>query len=318
MTYLPVRLSTLKQSIPLGFDLYLQLPHKIIKYVNNDDFIENEQIVSLKSKKVRKLFINDDDENKYQEYMDRCLSDAMNDDSLDTNQKAEIVVGASESNAERIMADPHSQKSYNTAQNTANKLIEVLSSNDEILKSIFDHKFEEGSDDHDARMHKHAVNTSSLCISFAEFLGLDKGMTEALGIAGLFHDIAYGQGTDVSKALYFKAMSDMSADELTMYKEHPKTAAEILQDKKYASKDVIDLILIHEERQRGNGFPNKVGKLERHQEVIALCSYYDQRVTCFNEDRSEVIKDLIVSQLGNFELDTINKFKEFISKTGLK
>jgi HD-GYP domain-containing protein (c-di-GMP phosphodiesterase class II) len=318
MGYLPIRISTLKQDITLGFSLYLQLPHKTIKYIAPEDFIEKEQIDVLKSKKVRKLYVTDDEESLYQEYMDRCLNETMNDANVSTDVKAQMVTDASEATAERIMADPHSQKSYNSAQKTAETLIQVLSTNDELLKGIFDHKLSEENDDWDARMHKHAVNTSSLCISFAEYLKLPKEMSQHLGMAGLFHDVAYGQMSEDEKRLFFIPMKEMSAAEMTKYKEHPKLAAEILQDKDYAIKEVIDLILVHEERQGGNGFPNKLPKLELQQEIIALCSYYDQRVTCFNEPRSEVFKDLVVSQLGNFELTTINKFKEFMTKAGLK
>ena len=316
--YLPVRLSTLKPSIQLGFNLYLQLPHKTIKYIASVDDIEIIQIENLKLKKVRKLFIDDTEENKYQEYIDRCLNATMSDDSLSTDKKAEVVVGASEASAERIMTDPHSQKSYDSAQNTAGQLINVLSQNDEILKGIFDHKLDEESDNQEARMHKHAVNVSSLCISFGEFLKLPKETIEQLGIAGLFHDVAFGQVEQNVKDLFFKPIESTSSEELIAYKEHPKLGGEILQDKEFASKEVINFILTHEERQGGNGFPNKISKLDLAQEALALSCFYDQQVTCFNLDRKEVLKELAISQLGNFELTTINKFKEFIIKVGLK
>lgn len=318
MSYLPVRLSTLKKDIQLGFDLYLQLPHKTIKYVDSVDHIEQERISNLKSNKVRKLYILDSDESKYQEYVDRCLEDTMNDDSVSSHDKAGVVVGISEGNAERIMEDPHSQKSYNLAKDTANKLIDVLSKNDEILKGIFNHKLDEESNTFDARMHKHAVNTSSMCISFGEYLKLPLEIIQSLGIAGLFHDISFGQVEDNFKSLFFKPIADMSAEEMTLYKTHPKIGAEILQDKDFASPEVIDLVLSHEERLNGGGYPNKISKLEIHQEIIALVSYYDQRTTCFNENREDVLADLAVSQLGLFNLDTIKKFKEFIAKAGLK
>jgi HD-GYP domain-containing protein (c-di-GMP phosphodiesterase class II) len=318
MSYLPVRISTLKNDVVLGFDLYLQLPHKTIKYVLAEDSVEESKLKSLKERKIRKMFILDQDEKKYQDFMDRCLSEAMSDDSLGLEQKSQLVVDASENNAEKIMADPHSQKSYHTAQDTTKKLIEVLASNDELLKGIFDRVIDNENADDASKMHKHSVNTASLCISFAEYLKLDKDTINALGVAGLFHDIAYGQMNSKAQELFFKPLANMTADELTLYKTHPKVAAEILQDKDFASPKVIELILAHEERQGGNGFPNKLAKLSLAQEVLCLSAYYDQRLTCFGENRSDVLKDLAISQLGNFELTTINKFKEFLNKAGLK
>lgn len=318
MGYLPVRLSTLKEDITLGFDLYLQLPHKTIKYIDSNDIIEIERISNLKAKKVRKLYILDSEEELYQTYIDRCLDEAMNDSSISLEDKSSLVLNASENNAERIMADPHSQKSYNLAKNTASKLIEVLSQNDELLKGIFDHKLSEEADSHESRMHKHAVNTSSLCISFGEYLNLSKDSIQNLGIAGLFHDISFGQVKEDFQKLFFIPLNSMTAEQMTLYKTHPKIGAEVLQDKDFASAEVIELILSHEERLNGGGYPNKLNKMSMEQEILALTAYYDQRVTCFNEKREAVLEDLAINLIGMFTLDLIKSFKAFLAKSGLK
>ena len=105
MGYLPIRVSTLKSDIKLGFDVYIQLPHKLLLYARGLDDIEAHRIKYLKGKKVRKLFINDNEENKYQEYIDRCLSEAMQDSSISLEEKAGLVVGSGEATAKRIMEE---------------------------------------------------------------------------------------------------------------------------------------------------------------------------------------------------------------------
>jgi HD-GYP domain-containing protein (c-di-GMP phosphodiesterase class II) len=313
--YLPIRTSTLKKDQKLGFDLFIQLPHKLIHYIRSEDDIEESRLKNLKKKKVRKLYIQEDDEDKYQIFIDRCLETVMNDDSISIDEKSSIVVGASEATAERIMEDPNSKKSYNAAHTTATNLMKVLA-NDEILKGIFDHQSAEDSTQ-DYLMQKYAVNTSSLCISFAESLGVDKETIEFLGVAGLFHDVGYTQYEDEYKKSFFKRMDELTADQMTKYKEHPLLGARILQDKEYASETVIDLILVHEERVGGNGFPEKKSKLDMIQQIIGLCSYYNREVTIFNRSRDEVYEDMAVSQLGNFDLELIKKFKAYLKKTGL-
>ena len=317
MGYLPIRVTTLKGQVKLGFNVYVQLPHKVLLYARSTDDIEEHRLKYLKNKKVRKLYINDTEESLYQDYVDRCLMSAMSDDSVSLEEKSSLVVNAGEATAEKIYEDPHSKKSYDAAQNTATNLINVLAQNDEILKGIFDHKIEEGNDSHDTRMHKHAVNTSSLCISFAEYLGLPKPQVELLGVAGLFHDVAYSQFTEEEKPLFFKPMADMEASELTRYKEHPEQGAKILQDKDFASPEIMDLILIHEEKRNGNGFPNKVMSLETIQEVLCIAAFYDREITCFGKERDTVLEDFNVNQLGNYDLDMMKKFKAFIKKAGL-
>lgn len=317
MNYLPVRLSTLRQSITLGFDLYLQLPHKIIKYIDNNDFIEKDQINSLKSKKVRKLLIFENDELKYQQYMDNCLSDLVSDNTMDTDTKADIVTNVCETNVETMMKDPHSHKTYGIAKSTSTKLIQILSTDDEMLKSIFDKTSMEDKETNDSKIQKHAVNTTALTVSFADYLGFDSTIIEQLGIAALFHDIAYAKSSSEIKQLYFKEVKDMSNDEFKLYQMHPREAAEILQDKAFASSEVIDLIVTHEERQGKNGFPNKIKNLNSQQECLALCALYDRKITCLEQNREDVLKNLMIDELGNFELETLKSFKKFVTKSGL-
>jgi len=317
MSFLPIRVSTIKSGIKLGFDVYVQLPHKVLKYAQGLDDIESHRILYLKDKKVRKLYINESDEGKYQEYVDRCLKELMTDNNVSTDEKANLVVGAGESAAEKMYEDPHSKKSYDAAQSTASSLISVLSQNDDLLKGIFDKTISEEDDNYDARMQKHSVNTSSICISFAEFLGLPKPSIELLGLAGLFHDVAYSQYKDEEKHLFFKNVKDMSAPELTLYKEHPKTGGEILQDKDFANKDLINLMMAHEEKRGGNGFPNKLTTLTVEQEVLSIGAFYDRCITCLKMSRADVLDDFKINQIGNYDLDMINKFKSFVKKAGL-
>ncbi len=317
MGYLPIRVSTIKSEIELGFDVYVQLPHKVLLYARGADDIEAHRIKYLKTKKVRKLYINDNEEEKYQNYIDRCLNATMSDDTVSLEEKSSLVVGAGEATAERIYEDPHSKKSYDAAQNTATNLINVLAQNDELLKGIFDHKLDDSDRNDDAVMQKHALNTSSLCISFAEFMGLEKSSVELLGVAGLFHDVAYSQFPADQKYLFLKEMSEMEANELTTYKEHPKMGGEILQDKEFANKTVIELILAHEEKRGGNGFPNKLSNLTPEQEVLSICAFYDREVTCLGKTRESVLEDFNVNQLGNYDLEVMKKFKSFVKKAGL-
>jgi response regulator RpfG family c-di-GMP phosphodiesterase len=317
MGYLPIRVTTLKGQVRLGFNVYVQLPHKILLYAAGMDDIEDHRIKYLKKKKVRKLFIDDSQESLYQDYVDRCLTNVMSDDSVSLEEKSSLVVNSGEATAEKIYEDPHSKKSYDAAQNTATNLIGVLAQNDELLKGIFDSKVDADNDTHDTRMQKHSLNTSSLCISFGEFLGLPKDQVEVLGVAGLFHDVAYSQYNDDEKELFFKRVADMENAELTRYREHPEQGSVILEDKDFASRAVIDLILIHEEKRGGNGFPNKLKSFEPVQEVLAIAAFYDREVTCFGVDRDSVLEDFSINQLGNYDLEMIKKFKLFIKKTGL-
>jgi len=109
----------------------------------------------------------------------------------------------------------------------------------------------------------------------------------------------------------------MEVSDLTRYKEHPKIGGEILQDKEFASAEVIGLILAHEEKRSGNGFPNKLNTLTPEQEVLSICALYDREITCLKKTRDDVLEDFSMNQIGNYDLSIIKKFKSFVKKAGL-
>ena len=57
-------------------------------------------------KKVRKLFISDADEENYQEFLDRCLSGTLNDESISVDEKAQVVVNIADEGAEKVFEKP--------------------------------------------------------------------------------------------------------------------------------------------------------------------------------------------------------------------
>lgn len=317
MSFLPIRLSTLKGGIKLGFDAYIKLPHKMLMYVKGDYDLEQERIDSLKAKKVRKLFVHEDQEENYQEYIDRCLADAAENPNVSGADKAKIVSGAGEATAERIYDNPESKRSYIAAEGTSHSLMQVLKANDEILLELFNHGEKAENKDQDSLMHRHSVNTASLCISFGEFMQLEAEQVKNLGVAGLYHDVAYGKSNGDVKNLFFREMDQMALEEQKIYKTHPELGASYLQEKDFASPEVLDLIRTHEEKNQGNGFPQGLQQLSPVQEIISICAFYDRQLTCFGKKREEVFEDFSLNQLGNYDLNTIKKFKSFIKKSGL-
>src|SRR5690606_19786133 len=121
------------------------------------------------------------------------------------------------------------------------------------------------------------------CIAFSHYLKIKDEDRELLAIAGLFHDIGFSRYEVDSQEIFLKQLDTMTLDEVNRYKEHPRLGAEILQDKEFANADLIELIMTHEERRNGNGFPNKLQKLKTNQEILAICALYDSYLTLYKK-----------------------------------
>jgi hypothetical protein len=91
----------------------------------------------------------------------------------------------------------------------------------------------------------------------------------------------------------------------------------VLQDKEYASREVLDLIKQHEEKKSGDGFPEGMSKISLEQQSFNLCCHYSRQVICLKIPPAEVMKNLMLNDIGNYELKTLNLFKEMLQKEGL-
>lgn len=312
-SFLPIRLNTLKEKYQLSFDVYIKLPSKYLRYVNNGDTIDLTRIESLKKKKVKKLFIQDKDEDNYQQFLDQCLDDTINDKNLTSDQKADVILSTSEDTTDDIYDRPVEEKSYTKAEKTSKVLLDVLSSDDKMLSSILLKKSEDEDNDYVSKIKRHSINSSSLAIKFAAFLNLNDQKKANLGIAALYHDIGFTCYEKENQTLFFKSYEDMTSQEKILYHAHPQKGHDLLNDKEFISQDILNLILTHEERLSGQGFPNKLSKLSVEQEIHALTCLFDYRVTCLGEDISSVMKNIMVDELSKFNLEVLQKFKKFLS-----
>lgn len=307
-SFVPIQLSTLVGDVPLNFDVYIKVDDRCLLYVRSGDDIENDRLKALKKKKVRKLFITGSDEPKYQGFLDSLL---LSTDKLNSDQKGGLAAGVAENASEVIHKDPKSQIAYTTAEKAANNLIDIISQNQDVLLAILK-RDGKGDGTQASLMHAHAVNVCSLAISFGEELKFSRPQLGALGIASLFHDVGFAMMKEADRELFFKDFKSMTLAEQSAYKQHPIMGAEGLQDKPFASAEVLGLIATHEERMNGSGFPKGTNNMNPLQECHALCCLYDRQVTCLGIDPETAINDLMVNHIGAFGLDVLKRFKAFM------
>lgn len=306
MEYVPIRVTTLKPGVDLPFDIYIKLKTKYLLYFNGGDDINEGRILKLRDKKVKQLFINSADELKYQQFLDDSLLRAATSDDMSSQEKADVASGVASAAVEDMQEDPNSQASYRMAQRAAKGIVQIICKNSDVLKNIFARE-----SDQDLSV-KHAVNVSSLSIALAQAMGLEEEKLEDIGIAGLLHDIGQTKMSEEAQVLFEKPYEDFSQEDWKLYKPHPEIGCQILKDKPYVNAEILEMILNHEERKSGTGFPRGVKLTSLSQEIVALCSLYDRNVTYLKKSHKQTIKDMMIDELGNFNFELINKFKEVL------
>ena len=163
---------------------------------------------------------------------------------------------------------------------------------------------------------KHSLNVCLLATKLAEKLKLSDEEIQAVMTAALMHDIGIPRSSDEAQSLFQKKKQQFSPDDRRHHKEHIESTLKIIKDKPYIKPLVIQLIQNHEEVLSGSG-PYKLTKLNPAEECLSLVNSYDKKILVGELSPKEALKELMVDELGNYELKTLTKFKEVLQKEGL-
>ncbi len=311
MDYTPLRISTVKPLKSLTFDLYIFFKEQYLCYVKSGDQLTEEKYTKLKVQKVAKFFITESDEINYQNFLDRLLSETLSSSQVTTEEKVQMVEGAATSAVERMQNNPGSESAYRMTETAAKSLRQVIKSNPEALKKIFGKKVEKNEE-----LIKHSLNVCALSVKLAEILKCTEQELDDLGTAALIHDIAIPQMNKNDLPLFNKPRKLLTNDDKRVYYLHTKDAITMLQDKPYVNKAILDLVANHEEVLSGSG-PNKKKKLSKLEEILSMVNNYDKRTITNKTTPMQTLKDMMIDEMGNYNLDLLNEFKKVLHSEGL-
>lgn len=299
MDYVPIRVSTLRGDQKIEFNAYIKINDKFILYLRQGDSFEGARLVRLKEKKVRKIFIPQDEEKGYREYLARNIEmayDSKSSTSLDN--RAAIVQGAQQANTEEVMENPESKEAYDIAKDGAAKYVQFLSAEDKAIAHILN------IDNVDQSIAHHGVTVSTYSAALAKRLDIvDPKLTQVLALGALLHDFALLH----SPIALNRPRKDFSPDELKQYRMHPEEGGSKVQDKKHVDQGVINIIAQHEECVDGSGFPLGLmeNKLDPMAVIVGSSNALDRLITFEGVKKAEAVKTLMVKSVGQYPLKHI-------------
>lgn len=311
MAYTPLRISTIKPNRELTFNLFIHFKDQYIEYAQKGSSLEEDKYKKLKKQKIAKFYIDEKDEGNYQNFLDALLMDTMSSDTATVEEKVDIVEGACESALERMQEDPTSESSYKMTESAARTLRQCISENPEAMKAIFGKPAEENE-----QIVKHSLNVSALATKLGQKMRLTEQQLDEIAVAGLLHDIGLMQLSEDVQKLFNKNKKEFTPEEKLAYGAHVKDCISVLKDKPYVNQNSMELIVNHEEVKSGSG-PNKKVQLSQSEYILSLVNIYDKIVITTDLTPKEAIKEILIDELGNFELDLLNKFKEVLKEEGI-
>ena len=121
--------------------------------------------------------------------------------------------------------------------------------------------------------YTHSIAVCALMIGLARELGLPPGEVQALGTAGLLHDVGK---VSLDEALLRK-VDDLNEAERIELRRHPELGHEALSKEAGLPPVALDVCLHHHERRDGSGYPFGLAgdQVSRAARMAAICDTYE-------------------------------------------
>ncbi len=309
--YVPIRVSTLRGDLKIPFNAYIHIAGKHILYCRQGDNFEGPRLAKLKSKKLKKMFINPEQETAYRDYLSENIERAYDNKSdMSMENRSEVIHGNQQSSAEEVMDNPEDEEAYSIAKDGTEKYIDFIMNEDAAFKHVM------SITNIDQSLSHHGVTVATLSLGIAQKLNLDKSHPlNLLTLGALLHDFELIH-TDLDLK---KPRSEFTDEENEIYKKHPKDGVARVGQLNHFDQAVTNIIMNHEELINGSGFPR--GLIEKDTDafsiIVSTANAFD-RLVCFQGmPIPEALKSFMMDRLGLHPLSHMNALKSMLKDNKL-
>jgi HD-GYP domain-containing protein (c-di-GMP phosphodiesterase class II) len=234
-------------------DLYVKLPTgRMIKIAHRGGAINLEQIQRLGDKNVQHFYVYRADFAAVVQELVRGAQALNQMQNVPTDLKVSKFFSIAESVYVEMLRLPISEDSFMRALQISQEISISMRDNPQFATLV---KTLVGMGDEFARHSLGCVVMSRLIMGQLDWSS--PKLMEPVNIGAFFHDIGL---RIIPEDLRFKEPIEMTAEERLMWETHPAKGALILEETKFANKEVLRIVQEHHEIPNGQGFPGKLSK----------------------------------------------------------
>ncbi len=255
----------------LAFEVYVpnEAKTQMSLYLQSDSVIDSNCKVRLRE--VERLFVMDEDYEKYKEYAQRHLKTIASKKDVPFEQKADIVYSKASEVMDELFQNPDALGNMQKSQDIVDGFVNLVLQDEATLESIMKIAA------HDYYTHTHSINVSIYALSLAKFLGLKDKDLEDIGMSSMMHDLGKSKvGWEI-----INKNGKLTDAEFTQMKKHPAAGYDIARNMGITDKRVLSGIRSHHEKLDGRGYPDglKDKQISLFPRIIAVCDVFDALTT---------------------------------------
>lgn len=263
------------------FNIYLRLSAgKLVKVLNAGDAVEPEFIKKYVAKGITRLYIRDEEQQRYINMCDKVVKDVLKKTTLEVDDKAAKVLHLGENVKQGLYQSGITSERLHYADNFLQHsagLARQLKREGKKIDSMIDSLL--GKD--------HVTVVVMLSGLLSQNLGFEsKKAVQTVGMAALFHDIGL---YDLLPNLVDEDPSQLSPEDLALWKNHPKRGVEILKEVGGFDEVVYQTVEQHHLRKRGNLGRITSSQINMVSEIIGVVDEFQNSVLTgeYSEERLE-------------------------------
>lgn len=285
MDYVSIRTTTIRGDQKISFNAFMKLDGKMVLYLRKGDSFEGERLNRLIDKKLKKMYILNDEEPFYLDYLKSNLDRAYDiDSSLDQATRAEIISGSQQNNIENVFDDIQDAESYAKTKNEALQFVNVIQNSFDTSIALLN------MENSESNISQHGVTVGTLAVLLAQRLGInDKSQLGLLTTGALLHDYGHSLNPiDLQKPVH-----QMTPEDTLLWKSHSIAGAKGIAGMKHFDTSVVHIISQHEEHLDGSGpLGLKESKIDPLAVIVGSANTTDRMLSFEGLSRAETIKVL--------------------------
>jgi len=274
VTFVPIPLESLCLDTNTNFRIYVLTEREkepVLYRAENLPFSEGVR-KRLLEHDIERVYIESNDRGKYQEYIEDNLNDIVRNDTIQTNEKAEIVYSSATFLMEKLFEKPRVGKSIRRCEKLVRNTVEFVMRDDKAFRNLLT------VTSYDYHTYTHSVNVFVFCVALAQRLGMaKKSDLFVLGTGALLHDVGKSL---IDKSIIAKR-GLLNDKEWAIIKKHPVYGAEILRETGGIPEESYAVVVQHHERCDGSGYPEGFSKdrIHYYAKLSAVADVFDAMTT---------------------------------------
>ncbi|RME17462.1 MAG: HD domain-containing protein [Bdellovibrio sp.] len=307
--YQPVKVEVFKKDQPVLFNVYLKIGDRFLLYCRKNTVFEAKRLNKLLEKKLPALYILSSEKHLYKQYLNQRLNNLLENKKLPLQTRCELIQEALQDLIESFIKKPQDEILYQKLLFAGLKYGDFLYNTSGAFLSIYPVSVP------NSPLLAHSLHVATLALGILRETNFNQENHRThLAVGAFLHDIAhFYTGFDITQNP--KALSEEKQHD---YRKHPRDGALKLKELSFFNPLIAKLVLQHEEKIDGSGFPQKLTEknIEPLALIIGVANAFDKLIIQGTPPK-DALKKMLINSVGEYPLDFLQALQSFLKKENL-